>query len=305
MKYLVTGGAGFIGTALTKKLVDGGHEVTVLDDFSRGTRKVIAGTRVVDGSVCDNLDSAFGGGIDTVIHLAYIQGTKNFYSKPRQVIDVALHGMLNLLDACERHGVRDFFLASSSEVYNNPPVVPTPETVPCMIPDALNHRFSYGGGKLACEILLNAHSDAFRRAVIFRPHNVYGPDMGQDHVIPEFCLRMNKEDGVLLFPIQGTGEETRSFCYISDFTDQLILLLDKAPDGTSIWHLGTMDERTVAEVAHQVAKCYGREIKIVPGKLTVGSPVRRVPDTAKIQALGYKPKVGFAEGVAATAAWYR
>ena len=295
MKYLVTGGAGFIGTALTKKLVAGGHQVTVLDDFSRGTRKVLDAVRVVDGSVCDNLDRAFGDGVDTVIHLAYVQGTRNFYSRPRQVIDVALHGMLNLLDACERHGVRDFFLASSSEVYNNPPVVPTPETVPCMIPDTLNPRFSYGGGKLACEILLSAHSDSFRRAVIFRPHNIYGPDMGNDHVIPEFCLRMNKEhpDGVIPFPVQGTGEETRSFCYISDFTDQLTLLLDKAPEGTSVWHLGTMDERTVAEVARQVAKCYGREIKIVPGKLAAGSPVRRVPDTAKIQGLGYKPRSRF------------
>jgi nucleoside-diphosphate-sugar epimerase len=136
--------------------------------------------------------------------------------------------------------------------------------------------------------------------------------MGREHVLPEFCIRMNRlvrehPEGVVPFPIQGTGQETRSFCYIDDCVDQLCLLLGKAPGGQHIYHVGVMDERTIADVAHEVAACYGREIKVVPGTLPKGSPPRRLPDTAKIAALGpgYLPSVTFSEAIAQTVSWYQ
>ena len=107
-------------------------------------------------------------------------------------------------------------------------MVPTPETVPCSVPDPLNPRYSYGGGKIACEIMANAwaRTGVLDRLIIARPHNIIGPDMGREHVIPEFCLRMNQlvrehPEGIIPFPIQGTGQETRSFCYVDDCVDQL------------------------------------------------------------------------------------
>jgi nucleoside-diphosphate-sugar epimerase len=313
-RYLVTGGAGFICSALARQLVLDGHDVRVLDDMSRGTPRRLSGVAcdIAYGDVRDY--GAVARAMhdrDAVIHGAYVQGTATFYAEPRLVLDVALHGILNVLEACRTTGCGELLLISSSEVYQSPPVVPTPETVPLSVPDPLNPRYSYGGGKIAAEIAALAwqRTGILDRLVIARPHNIYGPDMGTDHVIPEFCLRMNQltaaqPEGIIPFPIQGSGQETRSFCYIDDCTAQLRTLLLGAPDG--IYNAGTMDERTICDVAGTVAACYGREIKIEPGTLQRGSPPRRLPDTARITALGYGgPQVSFPGGVARTAAWYR
>ena len=315
MRYLVTGGAGFIGSALVRRLVADGHEVVVLDNFSRGRED-----RLRDGWVGCHGDirnpavviSAMRG-CDSVVHAAYVQGTRAFYEQPRLILDVALRGMLNVLAACEATDCRDLLLISSSEVYQTPPTVPAPETVPCSVPDPLNPRYSYGGGKIACEIMANAWAldGVLDRVIIARPHNVFGPDGGREHVIPEFCLRMNAlvrehPEGIIPFAIQGSGGETRSFCYADDCTGQLALLLDGVPAGQHIYHVGQEDERTIAEVAHAVAACYGREIQVIPGALAEGSPLRRLPDTRKIRALGPLPEpVPFGEAVARTAQWYQ
>lgn len=314
MRYLVTGGAGFVGSALVKKLAREGHEVVVLDNMSRGKPYRLSGVNceVIAGDV--NITSDVTGamhGCDGVAHLAYLQGTQTFYAEPRQVLETAVRGMLNVLHACEVTGCADLLLVSSSEAYQVATVVPTPEDIPLTVPDVLNPRYSYGGGKIACELMALAwqRTGVLDRVVIARPHNIYGPDMGWEHVIPEFCERMNRltreqPEGIIDFPIQGTGEETRSFCYIDDCTDQLARLTHPAAPG-GIYHVGTMDERTIADVAHSVAACYNREIKVVPGTLPKGSPPRRLPDTAKITALAGLPKVDFPHGIGPTVHWYR
>lgn len=319
-RYLVTGGAGFIGSALVRRLHEDGHQVTVLDDFSRGRPQRVTGfAGVMTGDIRDpGTVQAAMQGCESVIHLAYIQGTQTFYAEPRLILDVALRGILNVLEACRETGCRELLLVSSSEAYETPPVYPTPEDVPLAVPDPLNPRYSYGGGKIASELAALAwqRTGILDRLIIARPHNIYGPDMGTHHVIPEFCERMNqltrRRDADMFwkdpipFPIQGSGQETRSFCYVDDCTEQFTTLLAKAPRGAEIYHVGTMEERTVAGVAHAIAACYGREIKIEPGILPEGSPSRRLPDTGKLTALGYGgPRVSFEAGVARTAGWYR
>ena len=314
MRILVTGGAGFIGSALVRRLAGDGHEVRVLDDFSRGQPSRLDGLKVavVHGDIRNRGPVARAvAGCEAVFHLAAVNGTASFYEQPRRVLDTAIVGTMNVLGACELYGVRDLLLMSSSEAHQAAQV-PTPETVPLTVPDPLNPRYSYGGGKIAAEILAGACAAerVLDRLIIVRPHNCIGPDMGTGHVIPQFALRMNEltrehPAGVIPFPIQGSGQETRSFCYIADCIEQLALLLAKAPDGAHVYHAGTMDERTVAETAHAVADCYGRAIEVVPGPLQPGSPARRCPDTGKVEALGYKPSVPFAEAVGRTVAWYQ
>ena len=92
-------------------------------------------------------------GVDCVCHLAYINGTEFFYDQPELILEVAVKGMMNVLDACLADGVRDLIVASSSEVYQTPPTIPTPEDVPLVVPDVINPRYSYGGGKIVSELL--------------------------------------------------------------------------------------------------------------------------------------------------------
>jgi nucleoside-diphosphate-sugar epimerase len=311
--YLVTGGSGFIGAALVRRLIARGDRVRVLDNLSRGHQRRLAEVADdVEFVEADIRDAAAvlqaTRGIDCVCHAAFVNGTEFFYSKPQLVLDVGIRGMLNVLDACLEHDVPELFLASSSEVYQTPPRIPTDEAVPFSIPDPMNPRYSYAAGKITSEMLaINYARTHFERMVIFRPHNVYGPDMGWEHVIPQFIVRMHRlcrdAEGRIRFSILGSGNETRAFVYIDDFTDGLAILLDRGQH-REIYNIGTTAEVTVAALAGQTAAIFGREVELVPGAPAEGSTSRRCPNVAKLAALGYAPKIGLAQGLALTAQWY-
>lgn len=313
-KYLVTGGTGFLGSALVRQLIKKGHYVRVLDNNVRGTPdrlKDISGqVEIIDADI-RNLTSVQNAceGIDCVCHLAYLNGTEFFYTKPELVLDIGIKGIVNVIEASISKGIKDFVLASSSEVYQTPPVVPTSENVPLVVPDPLNPRYSYGGGKIISELMaINYGRKYFDRTVIFRPHNVYGPDMGWEHVIPQFIVKMKtycntSVDKKIKFPIQGTGKETRSFVFIDDFVDGLMRVIESGTN-LEIYHIGTMDEIPIEQVAIEIAKYFEREIVIIPGKLTQGSTLRRCPDITKLKKLGYEPKIKFEDGLKRTACWY-
>ena len=195
-KILVTGGSGFIGSGLVKALLRAGAQVRVLDDNSRGNPRRLAGIakniEFIAGDIRDAaaVESA-AKGMDEVHHLAFVNGTEFFYSRPDLVLDVGVRGMINVIDACRRHGIGQLILASSSEVYQSPPHIPTDESAPLVVPDVQNPRYSYGAGKLISEVMaINFGRKYFERVLIFRPHNVYGPDMGFEHVMPQFALRV-------------------------------------------------------------------------------------------------------------------
>jgi nucleoside-diphosphate-sugar epimerase len=312
--YLVTGGSGFIGAALVRRLVAQGERVRVLDNLSRGNPRrlgdVVDDVEFVEADIRDAAAvSRVAKGIDCVVHAAFVNGTQFFYSMPQLVLDVGIRGMLNVLDACLAHEVPELFVASSSEVYQTPPRIPTDETVPLSIPDPMNPRYSYAAGKITSEMLaINYARTHFERMVIFRPHNVYGPDMGWEHVIPQFVLRLaglcQGTEGPVRFDVLGTGSETRAFVSIDDFTDGLAILLERGPH-REIYNIGTTEEVTIAELARKIAGRFGREIEIVPGPPAKGSTSRRCPDIAKLAALGYSPKIDLTRGLPATVEWYR
>ena len=313
MRVLVTGGAGFIGSALVRRLAVGGHEVTVLDDMSRGRPGRLAGTgcHIAYGYVRDaGAVRRAMQGCGRVVHMAAVNGTNTFYAEPRHVLDVALNGIMNILDACEHTGCGDLLLVSSSEVYQAAPVVPTPETVPMSVPDPLNPRYSYGGGKIASELAALAwqRTGVLDRLVIARPHNIYAEDAGWKHVIPELAVQMARlvtehPSGPVPLPVQGNGDETRAFCHLSDCTDALMLLLDEGTPG-GIYNVGNDEEVTIAHLAGLIAAHYRREVKVIPGVLAKGSPFRRCPDITKIRALGYEPQVSLAQGLGPVLDWY-
>jgi nucleoside-diphosphate-sugar epimerase len=234
-------------------------------------------------------------GVDVVVHLAYINGTINFYERPREVLDVAIIGMQNILEAMKVNDVPELYLASSSEVYQYPDVFPTPETVPLVVPDPFNPRYSYGLGKIVQEFM-SIHADTFlKRLAIFRPHNVYGPDMGFQHVIPELCSKImtEKSNEVVL---KGDGSQSRSFCHISDFVQGFDLLLS-AKFERETFNLGTREEVTISHLAGVIASSLGRQIKFTTSTAPTGETNRRVPDISKIESLGFSQSMKLQPGV--------
>lgn len=312
--YLVTGGTGFLGSALVRRLVRAGHRVRVFDNNSRGRISQLADVlpeiEFLEGDIRDPEAVARAiHGVDSVCHLAFVNGTRYFYSMPELVLDVGVKGIVNVVDGCLKHGVGELAVASSSEVYHEPPVVPTDETVPLCIPDPLNPRYSYASGKLISEIIaLNYGRTRFERVLVFRPHNVYGPAMGTEHVIPEFIARMKTaiQEGrpdPIRFPIQGSGKQTRAFVYIDDFIEGLMLVLEQG-EHLGIYHIGNTEEVTVESLARMVAEYFQRRIAVMPSEGALGGTPRRCPDIHKIARLGYLPKWSLREGLKPTAKWY-
>jgi nucleoside-diphosphate-sugar epimerase len=313
-RILVTGGTGFIGSALVKALVRAGETVRVFDDNSRGAPRrlgeIVRDVELVQGDIRDAaaVEAAMRG-IEEVHHLAYVNGTATFYSAPDLVLDVGVKGMINVIDACRRRGVGRLLLASSSEVYQSPPRVPTDESVPLSVPDPHNPRLSYGAGKIISEIMaVNFGRKYFERVLIFRPHNVYGPDMGFDHVIPQFCVRLKRAmaahpAGPVPFAMQGSGEETRSFCHVDDLVAGVLVMREKG-EHLGIYHVGTTEEVTIADLARRLGRIAGRDIAIEPSLAVRGSAPRRCPDISKLAALGYGPRVRLDDGLPPVLRWY-
>ncbi len=313
-RILVTGGSGFIGSALVKVLVGLGESVRVFDDNSRGTlrrlQEVERDVEFISGDIRDaTAVNAALRGMDEVHHLAFVNGTATFYSQPELVLDVGVKGIINVIDGCRRNGVGRLVLASSSEVYQLPVHVPADESVPLVVPDPLNPRLSYGAGKIISEMMvINYGRKHFERVLIFRPHNVYGPDMGFDHVIPQFALRLKRAvgahaSGALAFPIQGSGEETRSFCHVDDLVEGVMVMREKG-EHLGIYHIGTMEEVSIADLARRMARIAGREIALEPSSVLEGSTPRRCPDISKLAGLGYIPRIPLDEGLPSTLKWY-
>ena len=319
-RALVTGGSGFLGSALVKKMLAGGWTVRVLDDYSRGRPRRLADVEddveLVQGDVRD-YETVYKAaeGVDTMVHLAYINGTEFFYQKPQLILEVGVKGALNTLDVAVARGIRRYWTMSSSEVYQRAAVVPTPEEVSLAVPDVMNPRYSYGGGKIISELLAVNYGRAFFDSVaIVRPHNVYGADMGFEHVIPQFLMRAAlldesvEQSQPLSFSIRGDGSQTRSFVFIDDFIEGCYLAFSQGTPaeetGCSIYHVGTTEQLSIRELASQVMSLFDREGVVVPSQAPSGETDRRCPSIEKIAALGYHPRVSLQEGLRQTKQWY-
>jgi nucleoside-diphosphate-sugar epimerase len=307
-KIFITGGAGFIGSAITESFVQRGHEVTVYDDFSRGSKRRLRhldNVHLVNGDIrdFDSLKKALTKNeFKTVVHLAYINGTQNFYSRPKEVLDVALIGMQNIIKVVSSVGIKRFFLASSSEVYQNPGIFPTPEEISLVVPNPNNPRYSYGLGKIVQEFMALHYLSNMEQVIIFRPHNIYGQDMGFGHVIPELFAKISKssQEGITL---KGDGKQTRSFCHIDDFI-RAFQTLYSINVGSGIYNIGSKDEVNILNLATLISNLYGGNKKFILTPEPLGETTRRLPDLSKIEKLGYSPKVSLTEGLDKYFTWY-
>jgi UDP-glucose 4-epimerase len=176
-----------------------------------------------------------------------------------------------------------------------------------MLPDSLNPRYSYGGSKIVSELIaFNYGQDHYRQVQVFRPHNVFGPNMGWKHVEPQFIMRALAAQAAResAFPIQGDGTETRSFCYVDDIVEGILTMYEKGGH-REIYHIGSDEEISIRDLAARIGKIVGIDLDIQPGELQAGGTKRRCPDISKMRALGWSPRVSLDEGLERTVAWYR
>ena len=306
--FLVTGGTGFIGSNIVKLLIKKKFNVIVFDNNTRGSLSKLKNYKnkfkFIKGDIRNKkeVEKAIKN-VDAVIHLAYINGTKYFYKQPVKILDIAVNGILNVLESCIKNKVKEIYLASSSEVYQTPLKIPTSEKEMLKIPDIYNPRYSYGGGKILTELMgVHYGKKYFKKLVIFRPHNVYGPDMGNEHVIPEFLNRFKKLKNKN-FIIQGSGYEMRSFIFIEDFIRAFELLLDKGKH-LQIYNIGTSEKLTILQLVKMLARLLKKKIKIKKTKLQKGGTKVRLPDISVIKQLGFKQKFKIIEGLKKTINFY-
>lgn len=311
MKCVVTGGSGFIGAYLVKRLLKDGHDVSVIDNCLRGDAgrldPVIKHIKYFNIDIRDaNALSKPLKNADVIFHLAAINGTSNFYDYPDLVLEVGCMGAINIARVAQKMGVPDIVYASSAEVYQNPLIVPTPENVELKIPNSDNPRYSYAGSKIMTELVaFNFGREFFNKVQVFRPHNVYGPDMGWKHVIPQFIEKAKsiKKNNLHEFEVIGSGTETRAFCYVDDVIDGIILMYFSGLT-REVYHIGNTQEISMLGLAQKISEKFGLKpvYRNIDGH--IGGTPRRCPNIDKMCNLGFAPKVGIDKGLKVTSEWY-
>ncbi len=318
-KALITGGAGFIGFWLSRRLALQGYDVTIVDNFARGReddefRELLAMPNVtfVHADITDPRSfEQLGTGYDHIYHLAAINGTGNFYSIPDKVLKVGILGTINILDWFIQQPKGKLLFSSSSETYagavrllGDSFPIPTPETVPLVVEDPSNVRWSYGGSKILSEIAIHSYAKAhaMNRFTIVRYHNIYGPRMGFEHVVPQFIERIVKKENP--FALYG-GHETRTFLYVDDGAWATQLIMENESTNGQTFHIGRSDDEIkimdVAKILFAIAHVNPAfEVRSSPA----GSVTRRCPDTTKLRALGFAPTVDLREGLKRCYDWY-
>jgi len=318
MKHLLTGGAGFIGYHLARRLADQGDEVHLVDDLSRGRldselSELLArpNVRLIEADLNDAAAlRRLDGGYDGVFHLAAIIGVANVLDRPHRVLATNARTLLNVLDWYLDGGARRLFFSSTSEAYawtmtfHSLPI-PTPEDVPLAVDRVDNRRASYALSKIFGEMaVVHGCEAAGRPYTIARYHNVYEPRMGMAHVIPEMYRRVYEgQDPLVVYSM----EHRRAFCYVDDGIEATLRLM--APEVPSaVYNIGNeMAEVTIGELARQVLAWAGRPGGAIDARAAAGPGIeRRCPDIGRLRRVtGFEPTYSLGEGLDRTLTWYR
>ncbi len=307
---LVTGGAGFIGSHLTERLLGDGHRVVVLDNFDRFydpaiKRANIASAmshpsfRLVEGDIRDSaaLDQLFSSeNLTAVVHLAARAGVRPSIEDPVTYSSVNLDGTTRLLESCRRHGVRDFIFGSSSSVYGNNAKVPFSED------DPVDHPISpYAATKKAGELLCHTYHHLFgMRIACLRFFTVYGPRQRPEMAIHKFAALISQGREIEQF---GDGDSARDYTFIEDIVEGVVRAIDRC-SAFHIWNLGGSNTLTLRELVRKIGEGLGKEPRIRKLPMQPGDVQRTWADISRAgRELDWRPTVGVDEGLAIFLKW--
>jgi UDP-glucose 4-epimerase len=307
MKYLVTGGAGFIGSHVVDRLVKQGHEVVVYDNLSTGNLRFLENSKskitFVKGDLLDTkqLDKAMKG-VDVVFHMAANADIKENLKKPTRCLEQNTIATSNVLEAMRKNNVRKILFSSTGSVYGEPDVFPTPEDYKFPIQTSM-----YAASKVACECLLEAYATGYGFQVfIFRFVSLMGERYSHGCVF-DFYKKLLENPKEL--PILGNGKQKKSYLYIYDCLDAMFTALDKCKDNINIFNLGTEEYIVVEKIANIVCQELGlKNVKYVYSggeRGWVGDSPFILLDIKKMKSVGWKPKLTIEQSVRKTINWLK
>jgi UDP-glucuronate decarboxylase len=305
MKILLTGAAGFLGSHLTSKLLDSGHQVIGIDDLSTGSMNNLKISMKNSNFhfIEHDVRSPFSAEVDAILNFACPASPKNYQLDPVRTIETNFLGIINMLHLARSSGAR-ILQASTSEVYGDPTISPQPETYWGNV-NPIGIRSCYDEGKRAAETLCFDYKRQYGvDSRVVRIFNTYGPHMavGDGRVVSNFIVQALNDSPITIY---GDGSQTRSFCFVADLIDGIykMLMLESSPD--SPINLGNPVEFTMLELAEKIVSITGSKSTIVFEALPEDDPRQRKPDISKARdVLGWEPLVSLEDGVKLTAEYF-
>lgn len=304
-RVLVTGGAGFLGSHLCERLLEDGHEVICLDNFSTGKHAnieqlfSIPGFSLIEQDICTPVSLK----IDEIYNLACPASPVHYQFDPVQTTRTNVLGMLNMLELAKSNRAK-ILQASTSEVYGDPQQHPQTESYWGNV-NPIGIRACYDEGKRCAESLCFDYNRQYNVPIkVARIFNTYGPRMHPDdgRVVSNFIVQALKDDAITVY---GDGSQTRSFCYVNEMIDGLVRLMDSSDDFTGPVNLGNPGEFTINELAEIVIHLTGSTSQITYTPLPEDDPAQRKPDISlAINKLGWKPAITLKEGIRCTVPYF-
>ena len=305
-RIVITGGGGFVGSHLSRRLLDEGNTIVCIDNFFTSCKRTIE--PLLDHPsyeliTHDIIEPVFVTDVDQIYNLACPAAPGHYQFNPVRTVKTSVMGVINMLGMAKVTGAR-ILQASTSEVYGDPTVSPQPETYRGNV-NPIGRRACYDEGKRAAETLFfDYHREHHVDIRVARIFNTYGPNMHpfDGRVVSNFIRQALAGEDITIF---GEGSQTRSFCYVSDLVDGLIRLMN-TDDLTGPINLGNPQERTILDLAEHVIELTGSTSQLVRKPLPPDDPTQRCPDiTLAREQLGWTPQVGLREGLGQTIDYFR
>lgn len=305
-RILITGGAGFIGSHLSERLLNEGNEILCLDNFFTGRKQNVQ--HLIGHPnfelIRHDITETFMAEVDEIYNLACPASPVHYQYNPIKTMKTSVLGSLNVLGLAKRTGAK-VFQASTSEVYGDPNVHPQPESYWGNV-NPIGIRSCYDEGKRCAETLfMDYHREHNLRIKIIRIFNTYGPNMHPEdgRVVSNFIVQALKGQDITVY---GKGNQTRSFCYVNDLVDGFIRLMNSDDSITGPINCGNPNEFTILELAEKVIKLTGAKSKIIYKPLPSDDPMQRKPDISKAkELLSWEPKVQLEEGLLKTIEYFK